>query len=133
MNSTHGNLLERFERLEIPAPDFHHAEHVQVAYAMLEKYDFVEACSRYAATIRAMAEQVGVPEKFNTTITFAFMSLIAERRDHTEGAGLESFLRANPDLLDTDVLGAWYTRERLTSARARRQFLLPDKLLGASQ
>ena len=132
MTDTNDKLLERFEQLEIHAPDFHHEDHVRVAYAMLDRYEFVEACARYAATIRTMAENVGVPDKFNATITFAFMSLIAERKSQSEPDDVAQFLAANPDLLESDVLSSWYSRERLTSAAARRQFLLPDRALGAS-
>ena len=132
MDSAPCDLLDRFERLEIKAPDFHHVDHIRVAYEMLDKYDFVDACARYAATIRAMAEDVGVPEKFNATITFAFMSLIGERKSLSHNGGVESFLEANPDLLDKDVLNTWYSAERLSSSTARRQFLLPDRILGTT-
>lgn len=125
------SLLERFEALEIPAPDFHHEDHVRVAYAMLETHDFFEACTRYARTIQEMATRVGVPEKFNATITIAFMSLVAERRAHATHADPALFLADNPDLLDKTLLRGWYSEERLTSATARAQFLLPD-LKGAS-
>ena len=121
------SLIQRFEALEISAPDFHHEDHVRVAYEMLDTYDFVDACSRYANTIQAMANGVGVPEKFNVTITFAFMSLVAERKAVFEGVGLEAFLKANPDLLDRKVLQAWYTDERLASPDARNSFPLPDR------
>ncbi|MEL7024565.1 MAG: hypothetical protein AAGL69_12540 [Pseudomonadota bacterium] len=122
------DLLNRFESLEIAPGDFHHDDHVYVAFAMLEKYDYVTACTNYAKTIRKMAESVGVPEKFNATITFAFVSLIAERLTRTEGSGLTEFLEQNPDLLDASVLSQWYSKDRLTSATARRQFLLPDRV-----
>ena len=58
----------------------------------------------------------------------AFMSLIAERKGQSGPDGLASFLALNPDLLDKDVLKRWYSEERLTSATARGQFLLPDKV-----
>lgn len=120
------NLLAQFEEFEISAPDFHHVDHIRVAYEMLSRYDFVDATARYASTIRTMAERVGVPEKYNTTITFAFMSLVAERKAQSMHVDLESFLTANPDLMKKDVLHGWYSTERLTSATARSQFLLPD-------
>jgi|APSaa5957512535_1039671.scaffolds.fasta_scaffold95670_3 hypothetical protein len=121
------NLLTQFETLKISASDFHHNDHIEVAYEMLNKYEFVDATSRYASGIRAMAEKVGVPEKYNTTITLAFMSLVAERKSQPNHTDLKSFLVANVDLLDKDVLKHWYSSERLTSSAARSQFLLPDK------
>ncbi|MEM6809806.1 MAG: hypothetical protein AAGA41_00260 [Pseudomonadota bacterium] len=123
---THASLRLRFENLEIPAPDFHHEDHVKVAFEMLEAYDFLEASTRYATTIRTMACRVGVPEKFNVTITLAFMSLVAERKSLCPAADLDTFLAKNNDLLDKHVLRRWYSDERLTSAKARRLFLLPD-------
>lgn len=122
------NLLAQFEALEISAPDFHHADHIRVAFHMLEKYEFNEASQRYASTIRAMAESVGVPEKYNLTITVAFMSVIAERVTRTDYNNIDAFLASNSDLLDKDVLSRWYTPERLSSPLARRQFLLPDRM-----
>lgn len=120
-------LLDAFENLEIPAPEFRHADHVRVAFAMLDKYDFADACSRYVNTIKRMAEAVGVPEKYNATITFAFMSVIAERKAFSDAEHAEAFMMANPDLLGKDVLSGWYSKDRMTSAIARSQFLLPDK------
>ena len=126
MNTSACEVLDQFERLEIDAPDFRHADHVRVAYEMLGKYEFFDACSRYARTILAMATGVGVPEKFNATITFAFMSLIAERRASSSATDVDAFLAENPDLLDKDLLDRWYSKERLASPLARSHFLLPD-------
>ncbi len=120
-------LLQRFETFEIPAPDFHHEDHIRVAYEMLDQYDFVEACARYAKTIRAMAESVGALEKFNTTITIAFMSLVAERKAEFVGGSADAFLSTYPELLDKTLLSKLYSDGRLHSASARQLFLLPDK------
>ena len=127
MVDTASRRVEEFEQLEMDTPTFGHREHVGIAYEMLGIYDFVTACNRYASTIKRMAEQHGAPEKFNTTITFAFMSLIGERKAQMEGQDFEQFLAANTDLLDKDILMNWYSKDRLTSKKAREQFLLPDK------
>ncbi|MFQ5634926.1 MAG: hypothetical protein ACE5G3_06310 [Gammaproteobacteria bacterium] len=121
------DLLRRFERGEIEPASFGHRDHVKVACEMLGQYDFVDACTRYTAAIRAMAESAGAPQKFNATITFAFMSLIAERKSRAGSADVDSFLASNPDLLDKNLLRRWYSEERLVSQLAREQFLLPDK------
>jgi len=130
MNSPATDLLERFETLKIAPADFSHSDHLQVAYAMLEKYEFVDACTRYAATIKAMAESVGALDKYNATITIAFMSVIAERKASSDEANLQAFLTSNPDLQDRNILMSWYSKERLTSDLARKQFLLPDNFHG---
>ena len=122
------SLLERFEQQEIPAQEFCHRDHIQVAFEILDKYEFIHACARYASTIRALAENVGAPDKYNTTITIAFMSVIAERKSKMEKSGFESFIADNPDLFERNALEDWYSHERLNSAAARRHFLMPDKV-----
>ncbi len=128
MADAEDDLAWRFEHGRIDPAAFGHVDHVEVAYAMLSKYDFIEACARYAATIKSMAESVGASKKFNATTTIAFMSLIAERKARSGNADFNAFLASNQDLLDRDVLMAWYSHERLASDRARCQFLLPDKI-----
>ena len=130
MSKFESTLLGRFERRDIKPGAFAHRDHLQVAYEMLDRYDFADACQRYAKTIRKMAEAAGAPEKYNTTITFAFMSLMAERKFRSNGTDWETFLSANPDLLEKDVLKGWYSKERLSSKLAREQFLLPDQVDG---
>lgn len=124
-------LTDRFERGEIVPTSFGHLDHVRVAFEMLERYEFVEACSRYARTIRKMARDAGAYEKYNTTITIAFMSLVAERKARNPGGDIAVFMADNPDLLDKKILGSWYSFERMTSAVARQQFLMPDRVAGA--
>ncbi|MEH6527615.1 MAG: hypothetical protein V7723_16220 [Sneathiella sp.] len=127
MPQNYSDLTRSFEAHEIDNTAFHHADHVRVAHDLLCKYDFIDAVSIYAKGIRTLAEKAGAPQKFNTTITYAFMSLIAERMavfEHNEFAG---FVSTNPDLLSKNALEKWYTPDRLKSDLARTIFLLPTK------
>ncbi len=126
MTSKYQDLARSFERHDLDNSAFGHDDHVGVAYEMLKAHDFAEAAFRYAGNIRAIAAKAGAPEKFNATITFAFMSLIAERMETTEHDDFASFIAANRDLNSKDVLQKWYSPQRLQSASARRIFLLPD-------
>jgi len=117
--------VDRFLAGMIPARDFDHAMHVEVAWALLNRYPFVEALARCTAAIKAMAERAGAADKFNLTITAAFMALIDEHRRAHPHADWTYFIAANPDLLDKKLLARWYTPERLRSAQARETFLMP--------
>lgn len=123
----YSELLARFEACEVGPGELGHRQHVQVAYEMLHKYSFLDACARYAKAINTIATNAGVPEKFNTTITLAFLSLIAERIHTTEKSGFEEFLAKNQDLMSKGVLGKWYSPEQLNSEFARTHFLLPSR------
>ena len=125
--------LERFLSCEIVPSEFPHREHVRIAFEMLKRHDFPETALHFSRTLRAMAERVGRPEAFHQTITIAFLSLIAERMESGGAADFAGFAQANPDLLEKTLLSRWYGAQRLTSAAARRTFLLPDPALQRAQ
>ena len=127
MTTRDSQLLRQFEAIEIEGDSFRHRQHVEVAFEMLDKYSFLEACQKYSNVINTMAVRAGAADKFNVTITFAFLSIIAERKAQMPNAELDGFLSANSDLLDKELLKGWYSDERLRSVDARRHFLLPDK------
>jgi hypothetical protein len=128
MKIEYSELLKQFEAFEINPAEFGHREHVQVAYEMLHKYGYLEACAKYANAINTIATNAGAPEKFNVTITFAFLSLIAERiHGPTKWSSFEEFLARNGDLLSKNALSRWYSNEQLQSDFARTHFLLPRK------
>ena len=79
MPGPYSRLTRDFEAHCIDPDSFGHIEHVQVAWEMMHRYDFMELSGKYAMAIRAIATRAGAPEKFNLTITLAFLSLIAER------------------------------------------------------
>ena len=119
-------LTDAFEARKIDNTMFRHEQHVRVAYHILQRYDFTDAAARYAQGIRELATAAGAPDKFNVTITFAFMSSIAERIATSAAPDYETFLRDNPDLLSKECLSSFYSKARLTSDAARVMFLLPD-------
>jgi hypothetical protein len=120
------DITRAFEAQAIDNSRFHHADHVRVAYDLLGKYDFIDAAAIYARGIKALAAKAGAPRKFNLTITYAFMSLIAERMASDPRQNFDDFVSANADIMSKDVLAKWYRDERLHSDTARTMFLLPD-------
>ena len=127
MTKNYADLLPSFEACELDAGTFTHADHVGVAYQMLKRYDFLTASFKYANCINAIATRAGAPRKFNTTVTMAFLSVIAERMETTGHETYEEFIGKNPDLHDSKVLEKWYSADRLQSDLARTTFLLPDE------
>ncbi len=122
----HGELDE-FYAGRVSTPGFAHRDHVRMAFLALSRDPFTTAFARYSEGIRQLAVQAGRVEKFNQTITGAFLSLIAERLAVHPHVDFEAFIDANPDLLDTGLLDRYYTPERLAEARAKTIYLLPDR------
>lgn len=123
------SLFERLEARSIEPAGFGHREHLQAAYELLEREPFLDAAVRYTRAIDGFARSVGAADKFNLTVTLAFLSLIAERMAALRLPGFDAFLESNPDLL-ADALGSYYSRERLYGTVARNTFLLPDVGVG---
>jgi hypothetical protein len=123
---TTNELLQQFERGEVDPQRFDHRAHVAVAVALLRRVPYLEAVDRYVAGIQRLADAAGVPHKFNMTITVAFMSIIAERLERSPDVSEAEFLELNADLLAPNFLAQWYDPARLSSAAARRMFLMPE-------
>ena len=115
-----------FEACDIDASDFSHRDHLGVAFEFLRTYDFLNAAAKYSQCIKTIAIRAGATTKFNTTITIAFLSIVAERMESESHKGFDEFLEHNPDLMSRDLLAKWYSPERLGSDHARSQFLMPD-------
>ena len=120
------DYVASFESGTIDPATFTHKNHVAVAYHILSQEDFLSASIKYTRCIKQIVRKAGAPEKFNTTITLAFLSLIAERMNHSPSTSYEEFISNNTDLLDSKVLHQWYSHERLHSDMARTTFLLPN-------
>ena len=121
----YADMLCQFERGALDPAGFRHADHVGVAYEALRRHGFFEALRIYADGLMALVEKAGVPEKFNATVTFAYMSVIAERMHRQPAANAAEFLAANPELL-SGVLLERYSRARLQDDLAKKVALLPD-------
>ena len=127
MTPQNSELLAQFEACDVDPAQFGHRQHIQAAYEMLHRYSFLDASAKYAQAINTIATRAGAPEKFNVTITFAFLSLIAERIYVTGQSSFEQFLAENEDLLSRGALDKWYSSEQLQSEFARTHFLLPGR------
>jgi len=120
-----GDLCDFLECRTDPAR-FRHADHVRMAFAVLRLHgEFADAALIYSRALRAIAARAGQPGLYHDTITFAFLSLIAERMAAAPEAEFESFAARNADLFDNSLLGRWYDSERLQLPLARKTFLLP--------
>lgn len=117
-------IIDRFERADVK--EFHHRDHVRVAFAYLRTMPLLEAVGRFTAALRRFATAQGKPELYHETITWAFLFIMHERMQRAP-AEWEAFIGENGDLLrwKPSVLDAYYPPEVLRSELARRVFVLP--------
>lgn len=110
--------------------EFHHADHVRLAWIYLQREPALEALGRFVAGIRRFAAAKGKPDLYHETVTWAYLLLIHERLERTgRDVGWDEFAAANPDLLvwEGGILERWYRPETLGSDVAKRVFVWPDR------
>ncbi|MEP6782378.1 MAG: hypothetical protein ABI983_01840 [Acidobacteriota bacterium] len=122
------DLLERFVDTTLPANQFHHHQHVQVAWLFVRRHGMPAALAEFSAAIKRFADAKGATGLYHETITWAFLLLIAERQARNPVNSWDAFAAANADLLtwQPSVLERYYSKELLASALAKRTFLMPD-------
>jgi hypothetical protein len=124
-------LISRFETGGVPPEAFHHADHVRLGFAYLSEYSPLLALEKFSAAIRQFAASVGKPDRYNETITFAYLFLIREKMALCSDANWDEFAQKNPELLvwKNGMLDRYYRPETLKSEFARNVFVLPDRSL----
>jgi hypothetical protein len=126
---TGDELIERFEGGLRVDDSFHHADHVQLAFAYLCKYPVLQALEKFSSALKRFAAARDKPQLYNETITCAYLFLIRERMARSEGTGWDEFARQNADLLTWkgSILNRYYHEATLKSELSRSVFLFPDK------
>ena len=108
------------------AGEFHHRDHVRVAWGYLRESPLLVAIERFTSALKRFATAKGSPQLYHETITWAYLFLIHERMNGE--STWEEFAEHNQDLLTwkPSILDRYYRPETLWSDRARRAFVLPD-------
>jgi len=124
------DLLDRFVDTSLPAEQFHHQQHVEVAWMFVRAHGMPAALSEFTSAIKRFADAKGATGLYHETITWAFLLLIADRQARRPAATWQEFEAANADLLvwKPSILNRYYSKELLSSDLARRTFLMPDLL-----
>ena len=121
-------LLERFSDLSYPKQDFHHAQHLELAWTLLAQRPLLGAMREFRRLLQAFAEKHGAEGLYNETITCFYLLLIRERMD---GLGPDHdwslFRETNPDLFSPPkaFLERWYPAGKAFRPQAKRSFQLP--------
>jgi hypothetical protein len=126
---TPSELFDRFVDTSLPADQFHHQQHVQVAWMFVRKFGMPEALREFSTAIKRFADAKGATGLYHETITWAFLLLIAERDGRAPADTFEAFAAANADLLTwkPSILERYYSSEVLKSDLAKRVFVFPDR------
>ena len=123
-------LIAAFEAGQIPESGFRHFDHVRLAWSYLRRHGLYETLPRFREALKQFALAQGKPDLYHETITTAYVLLINERLGDDRSITWDEFARRHADLLTwrPSVLDRYYLPDTLASERARRTFVLQDRL-----
>lgn len=136
---TDQEFMAAFEDCSLRNEDFHHADHVRMAFLYLYRFPVLEAITRFSEALRRFATAHGKPNLYHETITWAFLFLAHERvvkwsQLNGRQPSWDEFAAENADLLTWkgNILKNYYLDETLTSELARKVFILPNRSVAQS-
>src|SRR5262245_2637206 len=123
-------FITEFEACTLSAQEFHHQDHIKLAWLYLQRFSLSETLARFSEGLKRFAATLGKTNLYHETITWAYVLLIRERIERIgRKQSWNEFRESNPDLFDwkNSILKTYYSDETLQSEFARRVFVFPDR------
>lgn len=115
------------------AERFGHRQHVHLTYLAVRRYGTTAAIDLVSAGIQGVARYAGAPQKYNATVSRAWVELVGHHAEHSDAADFDTadfdtFATAdgNAALLDKKLLTRFYRPATLAGAAARIGWVAPD-------
>jgi hypothetical protein len=106
---------------------FGHRQHVHVTWLAIRRFGTRAAIDIVSAGIQRTARYAGAPQKYNATVSRAWVELTARHMASTPGEDFDDFIARNPDLLDKRLLTRFYAPATLATPEARAGWVEPDR------
>ena len=120
-------FVEAFESCRLPGEQFHHEDHLRLAWIYLRQHGMREAEARLLSGIPRFAAHHGSPGKFHYTMTVAWLRLVAAAREPAAvHQTFSEFLGVHRTLSDRDLLSKYYSKQLLEQEVARTGWIPPD-------
>ena len=123
-------FLAAFLDSSMPPAGFDHLGHVRAAWLLLQRQPLEQAVETTCDAIDRLAAHLGVPGKYNRTLSEALVRLMAYGGGASSALAWQGFLAANTELMRDarGVLARHYSDEKLYCPEARGRFVPPDRL-----
>lgn len=123
-------FLAAFLDSSMPPDGFDHLGHMRAAWLLLQRRPPEGAVADTCSAISRLAIRLGVPGKYNRTLTEAMVRLMAHGGGADPALSWRKFLASNAELVKDSrgVLARHYSEDLLNSQAAREEFLPPDRL-----
>lgn len=109
------------------ADRFGHRQHVHLTWLAARRYGTAAAIDVVSDGIRRTARYAGAPQKYNATVSRAWVELVGHHVDEAPSLDFDAFADRNPALLDKRLLTRFYRPATLASPGARTGWVAPDR------
>ena len=126
-------FLAAFEAGQISNQNFHHRDPLRLAWIQIRRLGLERASDTVAGAIRQFAAHHGHADRYHDTMTRFWLCVVGLGINRHPALAFDDLLAAEPHLLDKNLPFRHWTRERMGSDEARRQWVEPDlRLIPAS-
>ncbi|MEU6079205.1 hypothetical protein [Streptomyces sp. NPDC047108] len=108
------------------AEHFGHREHIRLTWLAVHRVGMPAAIGLISEGIRHTARYAGAPQKYNATVSRAWVELVAHHAAEEGSRTFPDLVGRNPGLLDKRLLGRFYRSTTLARPEARTGWLEPD-------
>jgi CRP-like cAMP-binding protein len=108
------------------ADRFGHREHMKLTWLAVRRCGTTAAVELISDGIQRTARYAGVPQKYNSTVSRAWVELTAYHMAEAPAETFDELLRRNPGLMDKRLLTRFYHSRTLASPAARCGWVEPD-------
>ena len=119
-------FLAAFEAGQIANQDFHHRDHLRLAWIQIRRLGLERATDAVTGAIRHFAARHGHGDRYHQTMTRFWLRVVGMGITRHPTLPFDDLLAAEPHLLDKNLPYRHWSRERMGTDEARRQWLEPD-------
>lgn len=123
MSTPFGELMSE---VMASADHFGHRQHVHVTWLAVLRYGTTAATDLVSDGIQGVARYHGAPQKYNATVSRAWVELVGHHAEHSHAADFDTFADQNTALLEKKLLARFYRSSTLASDAARTGWVEPD-------
>ena len=108
------------------AERFGHRQHVHLTWLAVRRCGTAAAIGLVSDGIQGLARYAGAPQKYNATVSRAWVELVGHHAGQSDAADFGAFTDQHPALLNKRLLSHFYSSATLASAAARTSWVEPD-------
>jgi CDP-diacylglycerol--glycerol-3-phosphate 3-phosphatidyltransferase len=124
---TDDKFLQAFMDVTLGGAQFHHRDHLRLAWLLVTRFDREAARVAISQGIRRFAAHHGQSEKYHETMTQFWIRIVAHAiMARPEIESFDRFLETFPILLEGKLPFSHWSRETMMSPAARAGWVEPD-------